>query len=124
MSWTFSWVSSLDSDFTFHFGMSFTPEDTAAGREIYNYGTVIRMNLDMSGGSVFVTEDDDGAILDSYSTDHPGGLILTGSISVPRAGTRASAVMNSVWQHGEYLTEGRCQNNRGSSTRRRPPSRN
>jgi predicted dithiol-disulfide oxidoreductase (DUF899 family) len=72
MSWTFSWVSSLDSDFTFHFGMSFTPEDTAAGRAIYNYGTVIRMNLDMSGGSVFVTEDDDGAILDSYSTDHPG----------------------------------------------------
>ena len=42
MGWTFPWVSSHGSDFNFDFGVSFTPEDLAAGRAIYNYGTVIR----------------------------------------------------------------------------------
>jgi predicted dithiol-disulfide oxidoreductase (DUF899 family) len=42
MGWTFPWVSSDGSDFNFDFGVSFTPEDLAAGRAIYNYGTVIR----------------------------------------------------------------------------------
>ena len=38
MGWTFPWVSSHGSDFNFDFGVSFTPEDIAAGRAIYNYG--------------------------------------------------------------------------------------
>ena len=32
MGWTFPWVSSHGSDFNFDFGVSFTPEDLAAGR--------------------------------------------------------------------------------------------
>ncbi len=42
MGWTFPWVSSHGSDFNFDFGVSFKPEDLAAGRAIYNYGEVIR----------------------------------------------------------------------------------
>jgi predicted dithiol-disulfide oxidoreductase (DUF899 family) len=42
MGWTFSWVSSQGNDFNFDFGASFTPEDIAAGRAIYNDGAVIR----------------------------------------------------------------------------------
>jgi predicted dithiol-disulfide oxidoreductase (DUF899 family) len=38
------------------FGVSFTPEDIAAGRAIYNYGTVIRKSQDMFGASVFVKD--------------------------------------------------------------------
>ena len=34
MGWTFPWVSSQGSDFNFDFGVSFTPEDIAAGRAI------------------------------------------------------------------------------------------
>ena len=49
MGWTFPWVSSQASDFNFDFGVSFTPEDIAAGRAIYNYGTVIRSSQDMFG---------------------------------------------------------------------------
>src|ERR1700689_4937157 len=66
MGWTFSWVSSRDSDFNFDFGVSFTPEDIAAGRAIYNYGTVMRSSQDMFGTSVFV-RDDDGTIFHTYS---------------------------------------------------------
>ena len=36
MGLSFSWVSSHDSDFTFDFGVLFTPEDIAAGRAIYD----------------------------------------------------------------------------------------
>ena len=42
MGWTFPWVSSGDTDFGRDFRVSFTQEDRAAGRAIYNYGTVIR----------------------------------------------------------------------------------
>ncbi len=38
MGWTFPWVSSHGSDFNFDYRVSFTPEDIAAGRAIYNYG--------------------------------------------------------------------------------------
>jgi predicted dithiol-disulfide oxidoreductase (DUF899 family) len=47
--------------------VSFTPEDMAAGRAIYNYGTVIRESQDMFGTSIFV-KDAGGAIFHSYST--------------------------------------------------------
>src|SRR5580700_10149349 len=67
MGWTFPWVSSHGSDFNFDFGVSFTPEDLAAGRAIYNFGEVIRDSPDMFGVSVFV-KDDSGAIFHSYST--------------------------------------------------------
>ena len=33
--------------------MSFTPEDLAGGRAIYNYGTVLRTSQDMFGTSIF-----------------------------------------------------------------------
>jgi predicted dithiol-disulfide oxidoreductase (DUF899 family) len=78
MGWTFPWVSSQGSDFNFDFGVSFTPEDLAAGRALYNYGTVIRNSQDMFGTSIFV-KDDSGAIFHSYSTYHRGTELLMGA---------------------------------------------
>jgi predicted dithiol-disulfide oxidoreductase (DUF899 family) len=80
MGWTFPWVSSHDSDFNFDFGVSFTPEDLAAGRALYNYGTVIRKSQDMFGVSIFV-KDDRGAIFHSYSTYHRGTELLMGAFT-------------------------------------------
>ena len=57
MGWTFPWVSSHGSDFNYDFGVSFTPEDLAAGRAIYNYGEVIRETQDMFGAHIFVKDD-------------------------------------------------------------------
>src|SRR4051812_39459206 len=38
MGWTFTWASSLDSDFNYDFNTSFTEEQQRSGRLDYNYG--------------------------------------------------------------------------------------
>jgi predicted dithiol-disulfide oxidoreductase (DUF899 family) len=105
MGWTFSWVSSHGSDFNFDFGVSFTPEDIAAGRAIYNYGTVIRNSQDMFGTSIFV-KDDGGAIFHSYSTYHRGAELLLGALNwldlVPKGRNEGAGTMSWVRLHDEY----------------------
>ncbi len=104
MGWTFPWVSSHDSDFNYDFGVSFTPEDIAAGRAIYNYGTVIRSSHDMFGVSIFVK--DNGGIFHSYSTYHRGAELLIGAFNwldlVPSGRHESAGTMNWVRRHDEY----------------------
>jgi predicted dithiol-disulfide oxidoreductase (DUF899 family) len=105
MGWSFPWVSSQGSDFNFDFGVSFTPEDLAAGRALYNYGTVIRNSRDMFGTSIFV-KDDEGAVCHSYSTYHRGTELLMGAFNwldlAPKGRNEASGTMNWVRLHDEY----------------------
>jgi predicted dithiol-disulfide oxidoreductase (DUF899 family) len=105
MGWTFSWVSSKESDFNFDFGVSFTQEDMAAGRAIYNYGTVIRNSKDMFGTSIFV-KDEGGAIYHSYSTYHRGAELLMGALNwldlVPTGRNESAGTMSWVRRHDEY----------------------
>ncbi len=105
MGWTFPWVSSQGSDFNFDFGVSFTPEDIAAGRAIYNYGTVIRNSQDMFGTSIFV-KDDGGAIFHCYSTYHRGAELLMGALNwldlVPKGRNESAGTMSWVRLHDEY----------------------
>lgn len=105
MGWTFPWVSSHANDFNFDFGVSFTPEDIAAGRAIYNYGTVIRSSHDMFGISVFV-KDDTGAIFHTYSTYHRGAELLMGALNwldlVPKGRNESAGTMSWVRLHDEY----------------------
>jgi predicted dithiol-disulfide oxidoreductase (DUF899 family) len=105
MGWTFPWVSSHGSDFNFDFGVSFTQEDIAAGRAIYNYGTVIRDSQDMFGISIFVKGDGD-TIFHSYSTYHRGAELLMGALNwldlVPKGRNESAGTMNWVRRHDEY----------------------
>jgi predicted dithiol-disulfide oxidoreductase (DUF899 family) len=105
MGWTFPWVSSQGSDFNFDFGVSFTPEDIAAGRAIYNYGTVIRSSQDMFGVSIFV-KDDSGAVCHSYSAYHRGSELLMGAFNwldlTPKGRNETGGTMNWVRLHDEY----------------------
>ena len=105
MGWTFPWVSSQGSDFNFDFGVSFTPEDIAAGRAIYNYGTVIRKSQDMFGTSIFV-KDEGGAIFHSYSSYHRGAELLMGAFNwldlVPKGRNESVGTMSWVRLHDEY----------------------
>jgi predicted dithiol-disulfide oxidoreductase (DUF899 family) len=105
MGWTFRWVSSRDSDFNFDFGVSFTPEDLAAGRAIYNYGTVIRSSEDMFGVSIFV-KDESGAIFHTYSTYHRGTELLIGAFNwldlTPKGRNESEGTMSWVRLHDEY----------------------
>jgi len=105
MGWTFPWVSSAGSDFNEDFGVSFTPEDRAAGRAIYNYGTVIRNSPDMFGTSIFV-KDENGDIFHSYSTYHRGTELLMGAFNwldlTPKGRNEAGGTMSWVRLHDEY----------------------
>jgi predicted dithiol-disulfide oxidoreductase (DUF899 family) len=105
MAWSFPWVSSHGSDFNFDFGVSFTEEDIAAGRALYNYGTVIRGSRDMFGTSIFV-KDDSGAVFHSYSTYHRGTELLMGAFNwldlAPKGRNETGGTMNWVRLHDEY----------------------
>jgi predicted dithiol-disulfide oxidoreductase (DUF899 family) len=73
MGWSFPWVSSLDSDFNFDFGVSFTDEQQREGIE-YNYSSVDLMPLlDAGTGTPFdelaATVGTDPA---GYMTEGPG----------------------------------------------------
>lgn len=105
LGWTFPWVSSQGSDFNFDFGVSFRPEDIAAGRAIYNYGTVIQRSQDMHGTSIFV-KGEDGAVFHTYSTYHRGAELLIGAFNwldlAPKGRNEGGATMGWVRLHDEY----------------------
>ena len=67
MGWTFDWVSSYGSDFNYDFGVSFTDEQIAAGKPLYNFGTSPYLHPDLPGSSVFA-KDGTGRIFRTYST--------------------------------------------------------
>lgn len=66
MGWSFPWVSSGENSFNYDFGVSFTPEQVAAGDKSYNYGTRAAYNTDQPGFSAFI-KDESGAIFHTYS---------------------------------------------------------
>jgi predicted dithiol-disulfide oxidoreductase (DUF899 family) len=75
MGWKFPWVSSYGSDFNYDFDVSFTPEQVAAGRAIYNFGSAPAWTAgiaDLSGQSVFF-KDGDGNIYLTYASFGRGG---------------------------------------------------
>ncbi|MGE0424864.1 MAG: DUF899 domain-containing protein [Reyranellaceae bacterium] len=105
MGWNFPWVSSNGSDFNYDYGVSFRKEDIAAGRAIYNYGTVIRNSEDMHGISVFA-RDESGAVYHTYSTYHRGDEMTMGAFMwldlVPKGRNEGGGVMSWIKLHDEY----------------------
>jgi len=75
MGWKFPFVSSYHSEFNYDFNVSFTREEVASSRAIYNYGTLPGWAAeieDLSGDSVFY-KDENGQIFHTYSTFGRGG---------------------------------------------------
>jgi predicted dithiol-disulfide oxidoreductase (DUF899 family) len=75
MDWKFPWVSSYHSDFNYDLDVSFTPEQVASGRAIYNFGPAPEWAAgieDLSGQSVFF-KDDDGKVYLTYASFGRGG---------------------------------------------------
>jgi predicted dithiol-disulfide oxidoreductase (DUF899 family) len=56
MGWRFKWVSSHGSDFTFDYGVSFTPEQVEKAAMLVNYGTRKAYGSETVGISVFFRE--------------------------------------------------------------------
>jgi predicted dithiol-disulfide oxidoreductase (DUF899 family) len=75
MGWKFPWVSSYHSDFNYDFNVSFTREQVASDRALYNYQKAPEWAADLedlSGDSVFF-RDEAGQIFHTYSTFGRGG---------------------------------------------------
>jgi predicted dithiol-disulfide oxidoreductase (DUF899 family) len=77
MGWSFRWLSSFGSDFNYDYCVSFTPEQLAAGRALYNF---VEQNPGMEereGVSVFF-KDAAGELFHTYSS-YSRGLDLLNS---------------------------------------------
>ena len=75
MGWTMRWVSSLDNDFNFDFGVSFKPDEQQAK---YNLDTVKPYGQENPGLTAF-RKGDDGTVYRTYSTYARGLDVLNGT---------------------------------------------
>lgn len=90
MGWRFDWVSSHGSDFNFDFGVSFTPEQLAAGPVGYNYRMQSFPGQEAPGVSVFYRKDADGTndaagagdVFHTYSTYGRGVEVMMGAYAL------------------------------------------
>jgi predicted dithiol-disulfide oxidoreductase (DUF899 family) len=66
MGWAFDWVSSGGSDFNRDYQVSFTPEEVAAKRALYNFTVRDPKAADREGHSIFF-RNADGEVFHTYS---------------------------------------------------------
>jgi predicted dithiol-disulfide oxidoreductase (DUF899 family) len=81
MGWRFKWVSSYGSDFNYDYGVSFTPDQLAAGEVNYNYAATANAGEEMPGLSVF-HKDADGTIAHTYSSYGRGNEPMLGTYTI------------------------------------------
>lgn len=84
MGWEFPWVSSYHSDFNYDFNVSFTPEQIASGRAVYNFQAAPEWAAgleDLSGDSVFF-KDSSGQTYLTYATFGRGGEEFLGAYRI------------------------------------------
>jgi predicted dithiol-disulfide oxidoreductase (DUF899 family) len=105
MGWSFPWYSSVGSDFNFDYGVSFTPEQLAAGEAEYNYRTDPISGSEAPGVSVFC-RDEDGQIYHTYSTYARGLDMLNVGYHymdlVPKGRDEGPGSMRWLHRHDEY----------------------
>jgi predicted dithiol-disulfide oxidoreductase (DUF899 family) len=107
MGWTFPWVSSFTTDFNYDFGVSFTPEQLAAGTDVYNYRSGNAGGTEREGISVFY-RGEDRRIFHTYSTYARGIDMVNGAYQlldlVPRGRDEAGHDGPQFWvrYHDRY----------------------
>jgi len=107
MGWGFKWVSSNGSDFNFDYGVSFTPEQYAAGKAQYNFAPFQSEMDEMPGISVFF-KDADAAVYHTYSTYSRGLDMMNGAYHyldlAPKGRDEANlpATMSWLRHHDRY----------------------
>jgi len=74
MGWKFKWVSSNGTDFNYDYKVSFSKEDAASGKTLYNFGTIAAYGEEAPGASAFIKKD--GEVFHTYSTYARGLDIL------------------------------------------------
>ena len=107
MGWSFTWLSSGGTDFSYDLGASYTPDQVAAGAAIHNYETNAPPGEDEVAISVFALGED-GQIFHTYSTYGRGVDMLNGAYHyldlVPKGRDEAGHDNPQFWvrRHDEY----------------------
>lgn len=106
MGWTFPWVSSFGSDFNFDYHVSFTKEDLASGKVMYNYRETPTADAhdELPGLSAFA-RDEDGTVYHTYSDYARGGEEALGTLMIlDRApkGRNETGTLSFVKRKDEY----------------------
>jgi predicted dithiol-disulfide oxidoreductase (DUF899 family) len=78
MGWHFKWVSSFGSDFNYDYHVSFTKENEATGKVLYNYEMQDYGMDELPGISVFY-KDEAGRVFHTFSAFGRGGEPLIGT---------------------------------------------
>jgi predicted dithiol-disulfide oxidoreductase (DUF899 family) len=106
MGWKFPWVSSHDSDFNFDYHVSFTKEELASGKVMYNYRETDAADAhdELPGLSAFF-KDEDGIVYHTYSDYARGGEEALGTLMIlDRApkGRNETGTLSFVKRKDEY----------------------
>ena len=109
--WSHTWVSSLGSDFNYDFGVTFTPEEIAAGPTFYNYRLAGHFKSEERPGISVFFKDAEGAIYHTYSCYARGLDMLNGTYQfldiVPKGRDEDGFSMPMAWVRikDEYSTQ-------------------
>ena len=95
MGWTFNWVSSNESDFNIDYHVSFTPDEIAGGRAMYNFKQQDPDASEREGVSIFF-KDDAGHVFHTYS-----------------AYARGIDLLSADYNYLDLVPKGRDENGRG-----------
>jgi predicted dithiol-disulfide oxidoreductase (DUF899 family) len=95
MGWSFKWVSAFASDFNFDYQVSFTPDQLAQKKAVYNFTEQDPGVSEREGVSVFY-KDRGGDIFHTYSTY-----------------ARGIDMMNVDYQYLDLVPKGRDENGKG-----------
>jgi predicted dithiol-disulfide oxidoreductase (DUF899 family) len=107
MGWTFTWVSSLPSDFNFDYSASFTPESRERGDAYYNYTLGDPGTPNREGVSVFY-KNEKGDVFHTYSAYARGIDLMNGAYQfldlVPKGRDEAGHDFPQYWvrHHDRY----------------------
>lgn len=113
MGWKFPWVSSFGSDFNFDYHVSFTKEELASGKVLYNYRETAAADAhdELPGLSAFF-KDEDGTVYHTYSDYARGGEEALGTLMIlDRApkGRNETGTLSFVKRKDEYAGASKAQ---------------
>ncbi|MFN7101988.1 MAG: DUF899 domain-containing protein [Pseudorhizobium sp.] len=106
MGWKFPWASSHGSDFNFDYHVSFTKEDLAKDKVVYNFTTIDVANAhdELPGLSAFY-RNADGEVFHTYTSYARGSEELIGTLMIldhAPLGRNEEGTMDFVKRHDEY----------------------
>jgi predicted dithiol-disulfide oxidoreductase (DUF899 family) len=107
MGWSFKWLSSSGTDFSFDYHASFTPEELAGKDALYNFAVRRPAGSDVTGISVFY-QDTAGKIFHTYSTFARGVDLMNTAYNyldlAPKGRDEAGHPNPQFWvrRHDEY----------------------